>query len=156
MIESTIMKRINDLTEEERRELRARVFRLYDSADAEIRTHSPVCLASGKCCRFAEYGHTLFLSHLEADILLSGAPSYDAPTNTSFCPFQVNQLCTAREHRPLGCRVYFCDVNYMGKAEPITEKYLAELKSLSEEFNLGWCYAPLHRFLDARTADVTS
>jgi superfamily I DNA/RNA helicase len=27
----------------------------------------PVCVASGRCCRFKEYGHTLFLSNLEAE-----------------------------------------------------------------------------------------
>lgn len=134
--------------------MRARVFQLYNSADAEIRSHGPVCVASGKCCRFKEYGHTLFLSHLEADVLLSQAPEYTIPTDTGFCPFQVNNLCTAREHRPLGCRVYYCDPNYAGKGELITEKYLTELKALSMELDLGWTYAPLHRFLDARTVDL--
>lgn len=148
------MKQLNDLGESERSDLRARVFKLYDSADAEIRSHGPICVASGKCCRFAEYGHTLFLSHLEADVLLSGAPAYETPVNQSFCPFQVENLCTAREHRPLGCRVYYCDPNYAGKAEPITEKYLAELKALSEAFDVGWNYGTLHKFLDARSADL--
>lgn len=146
------MRTIRELSEIERQMLRSRVFQLYDSADAEIRSHGPVCVASGKCCRFAEYGHTLFLSHLEAEVLLSGAPPYERPAHPSFCPFQVEKLCTAREHRPLGCRVYYCDPNYAGKAEPITEKYVAELKALAEEFDVGWNYAPLHRFLDAGVA----
>jgi hypothetical protein len=150
------MRRFDELSDAERSELRSRVIKLYDSADAEIRSHGPVCIASGKCCRFAEYGHTLFLSHLEADVLLSGAPAYETPTNTSFCPFQVDKLCTAREHRPLGCRVYYCDPNYAGKAEPITEKYLEQLKTLSHEFDLGWSYAPLHQFLDARSPELPS
>lgn len=148
------MKKIGELFPEERAALRKRVFQLYDAADAEIRSHGPVCLASGKCCKFKEYGHTLFLSHLEADVLLSDAPAYETPTEISFCPFQVNNLCTAREVRPLGCRVYFCDVNYVGKAEPITEKFIGELKTLSAEFGVGWSYAPLHRFLDVRSGDV--
>jgi Fe-S-cluster containining protein len=147
-------KRISELTDVERAELRRRVFRLYDEADAEIKSHAPVCVASGKCCRFKEYGHTLFLSHLEAEVLLHSAPAYETPTDSGFCPFQVNSLCTAREERPLGCRVYFCDPNYAGKGELITEKYLAELKRLSEELGVGWSYAPLHRFLDARSGDI--
>jgi hypothetical protein len=141
-------KTIADLTPDERAALRQRVMKLYDSADEEIHSHRPVCVASGKCCRFIEYGHTLFLSHLEAEVLLHNAPAYDKPTNRGFCPFQVNNLCTAREQRPLGCRVYFCDPNYAGKGEVITEKYLAELKSLSEESGVGWDYRPLHAFLD--------
>jgi hypothetical protein len=149
------MKKFGEMSEDERKALRERVFRLYDEADAEIASHGPVCVASGKCCRFAEYGHTLYLSRLEAEVLLSGAPAYQTPTNPSFCPFQVNLLCTAREHRPLGCRVYFCDPNYAGKAEPITEKYLGRLKEISDEMGVGWSYGPLHRFLDARSAEVT-
>ena len=148
------MKRLDELAEDDRQMLRSRVFKLYEEADAEVASHGPVCLASGKCCRFKEYGHTLFLSHLEAEVLLSSAPAYETPTDPGFCPFQVNLLCTARENRPLGCRVYYCDANYAGKAEPITEKYVAALKALSSEYNLGWSYAPLHRFLDARSADL--
>jgi Fe-S-cluster containining protein len=146
-------RKIAELSETERQELRRHVFRLYDEADAEIRSQGPVCLASGKCCRFKEYGHTLFLSHLEADVLLYGAPTYQAPTDPGFCPFQKNELCTAREHRPLGCRVYFCDPAYAGKGEVITETYLAKLKTLAQTFNLGWLYAPLHYFLDSRKAE---
>lgn len=148
------MSELSDLPEDRRRELRGRVLTLYNEADTEIRSHGPLCVASGKCCRFKEYGHTLFLSHLEADVLLSGAPTYVTPTDPGFCPFQVNNLCTARDPRPLGCRVYYCDPNYAGKGEAITEKYLARLKSLSDEFNVGWAYAPLHRFLDSRSPDL--
>jgi hypothetical protein len=148
------MKKMAELSETERQELRKQVFRIYDEADAEIQSHRPVCAASGRCCRFAEYNHTLFLSHLEADVLLSGAPKYETPSEAAFCPFQKNKLCTAREHRPLGCRVYYCDPTYAGKGEIITEKYLAKLKRLAETFAVGWSYAPLHRFLDSRQPDL--
>jgi Fe-S-cluster containining protein len=147
------MPKLADLTETARRTARDRVMKLYDQADEEVASHGPVCIASGKCCRFAEYGHTLFLSHLEADVLLSGAPEYQTPTDPGFCPFQVDRLCTTRQHRPLGCRVYYCDPSYAGKGEAITEKYLGELKMLSNELGLDWYYGPLHRFLDARSAD---
>jgi hypothetical protein len=148
------MRNLSELSETERQQLRERVFKLYDEANGEIRSHGPVCVASGKCCRFKEYGHTLFLSHLEADVLLAGAPAYQSPTEPGFCPFQVNNLCTAREHRPLGCRVYYCDPSYTGKGELITEKYVSALKAICNEADVGWIYAPLHRFLDARSADL--
>jgi hypothetical protein len=148
------MRNLSELSDTERQQLRERVFNLYDEADSEIRSHGPVCVASGKCCRFKEYGHTLFLSHLEADVLLEGAPPYETPTDPGFCPFQVNTLCTAREHRPLGCRVYYCDPSYAGKGELITEKYVSELKAICNEADVGWTYAPLHRFLHARSPDL--
>jgi Fe-S-cluster containining protein len=85
------------------------VLELYAEVDREVAAAGPVCVASGRCCRFKEYGHTLFLSHLEADVLLAAAPPYDTPVSADYCPFQKENLCTAREPRPLGCRVYYCD-----------------------------------------------
>src|SRR4051794_33726528 len=55
-------------------ELRRRVLELYREADREVAAAGPVCVASGRCCRFKEYGHVLYLSNLEADVLLHGAP----------------------------------------------------------------------------------
>jgi hypothetical protein len=108
---------------------------------------APRCDASGRCCRFAEYGHTLFISQLEADVLLDAAPPFAGPVTRDGCPFQVGNLCTAREPRPLGCRVYFCDPSYAGVGERVTETYLRRLKDLADELGVGWRYAPLHVFL---------
>src|SRR5437868_2813008 len=130
-------------------ELRRRVLELYREVDREVQAAGPVCVASGRCCRFKEYGHTLFISNLEADVLLSQAPSYSAPVPPDFCPFQVNKLCTAREPRPLGCRIYYCDPNYQETGKRITETYLHRLKELAQEQGVEWQYAPLHQFLNA-------
>src|ERR1700759_358634 len=88
---------------------RQRVMAIYAAADAAVAEASPRCDASGRCCRFTEYGHTLFISAFEAELLLESAPPYQGPVSRDGCPFQVNGLCTARESRPLGCRIYFCD-----------------------------------------------
>ncbi|MSR32003.1 MAG: hypothetical protein EXR99_10905 [Gemmataceae bacterium] len=128
--------------------LRQAILAVYDSAEQEIARHGPVCQASGKCCRFKEYQHTLFLSNLEAGVLLKTAPPYAPPTDPAFCPFQKGSLCTAREERPLGCRVYFCDPAFQDKMPAITEKYVRQLKDLADEQDIPWRYAPLHHFLD--------
>jgi hypothetical protein len=129
-------------------DLRRAVLQLYSEADRDVADAGPVCVASGRCCRFAEYGHTLFISNLEADVLLASAPPYDPDSVTPhFCPFQQGNLCTAREPRPLGCRVYYCDPNYQQTGQDISEKYLGKLKALAEEHRVGWLYAPLFRFL---------
>src|SRR5579883_3642264 len=86
--------------------LRRQVLELYQEVDAAVAAAGPVCVASGRCCRFKEYGHVLFLSSLEADVLLAQAPPYEPPVTPDFCPFQKENLCTAREPRPLGCRIY--------------------------------------------------
>lgn len=129
-------------------DLRRRVFEVYAAADAAVAAAGPRCDASGRCCRFKEYGHTLFVSHLEADVLLAAAPPYELPVSGDFCPFQVDDLCTAREPRPLGCRVYFCDPDYQETGNEITEAGLRRLKALAAEFDAGWRYAPLHVFLN--------
>ncbi|HEX3146917.1 MAG TPA: hypothetical protein VHR66_02375 [Gemmataceae bacterium] len=129
-------------------EVRSRVLAIYAEADAAVAAFGPRCDASGRCCRFTEYGHTLFISNLEAEVLLESAPAYAKPVTGDFCPFQVEGLCTAREPRPLGCRVYFCDPTYQETGNAITETHLRKLKELAEELNTGWRYAPLHQFLN--------
>lgn len=91
----------------------------------------------------------LFLSSLEADVLLAGAPPYERPVSPDFCPFQKDRLCTARAPRPLGCRVYYCDPAYQETGNRITETYLRRLKELADAHGLEWHYAPLHHFLNA-------
>jgi len=129
-------------------ELRQRVLAVYAAADAAVAAAGPKCDASGRCCRFKEYGHTLFISNLEADVLLEAAPPYARPVSGDFCPFQVDHLCTARDPRPLGCRGYFCDPAYQETGADISETYLRRLKELADEFGVGWRYSPLHRFLN--------
>src|SRR3712207_7118183 len=47
---------------------------------------------------FKEYGHVLFLSNLEAEVLLQAAPPYEGPATPDFCPFQRGNLCRSEEH----------------------------------------------------------
>jgi hypothetical protein len=128
--------------------LRRRVLELYREVDGEVAAAGPVCVASGRCCRFKEYGHVLYVSNLEAEVLLHGAPPYDGPVTPDFCPFQKGNLCTARDPRPLGCRVYYCDPAYQETAGRITETYLRRLKELADAEGVPWRYAPLHHFLN--------
>ena len=128
--------------------VRREILALYEEVDREVAAAGPVCIASGRCCRFKEYGHVLFVSNLEASVLLDQAPPYDTPVSADFCPFQRDKLCTAREPRPLGCRVYYCDPSYQTRAGEITEKYLARLKELAERLGIDWRYAPLHTYLN--------
>src|SRR5437868_14927700 len=93
-------------------DLRRRVLAIYAETDAAVAAAGPKCDASGRCCRFKEWGHVLFLSGLESEVLLESAPAFQPPVSADFCPFQKENLCTAREPRPLGCRIYFCDPAY--------------------------------------------
>ena len=132
------------MTDEVRRELLG----VYAAVDAAVAAAGPRCDASGRCCRFTEYGHTLFISHFEAELLLESAPPFAQPVSRAACPFQVDNLCTARESRPLGCRIYFCDERYTETGNRITEDALRELKRIADTHDAGWRYAPLHMFLN--------
>jgi Fe-S-cluster containining protein len=124
---------------------------LYAELDAAIAALEPVCQLSGRCCRFAEAGHTLFVSAPEAALLLTDAPEpVRALDDGASCPWQSSGgRCTARDARPLGCRVYFCDPSYQPLAPELSERYLGRLKRLADARGLPWHYAPLHHHLRA-------
>lgn len=129
---------------------------LYAQLDAAVARLAPVCRISGRCCRFREYGHTLFLSGPEFDYLANRAPDPVRPLDEGeTCPWQDAQgRCTAREARPLGCRVYFCDPSYEDAAPEISERFIAGLKRLAKRHGLSWDYAPLHRHLRGRAGAI--
>lgn len=128
--------------------LKRRTLELYAEVDREVAAAGPLCVASGRCCRFKEHGHVLYLSNIEAATLLDAAPPYETPVGSEFCPFQKNNLCTAREPRPLGCRIYFCDPAYQETGNAITERALQTMKELCVAEGIEWQYAPLHHFLN--------
>jgi hypothetical protein len=138
-----------------REDPRAALHALYRAVDAEVDRLGPACALSGRCCRFAEYGHTLFLSAPEAALLLDEAPPPSRPLDRGeSCPWQdASGHCTARAARPLGCRVYFCDPGYQGQAERLSEVFIDRLKRLVDDNALPWDYAPLHRHLERAASD---
>lgn len=127
--------------------MRGGLLQIYDQLAGDLQQLAPVCELSGRCCRFEEYGHTLFLSRPEAELLVETVWPAGAAVTRGSCPFQVGKVCTARENRPFGCRVYFCDPRYEGQAERLSEQYLAELKRLHEQTATDWEYRPLYAFL---------
>ena len=128
---------------------RERLLSLYADLDETVASLSPVCLLSGRCCRFNEYGHALFLSAPEAALLFADAPAPSRPLDDgATCPWQDEAgRCSARDCRPIGCRVYFCDPSYEPHAPDVSEEFIARLKSVVNELGLPWEYAPLHHHL---------
>jgi hypothetical protein len=122
---------------------------LYRELDAEVARLGPVCQISGRCCRFQEHGHTLFVSQPELEFLLREGPQPIRPLDDGLtCPWQDTLgRCTARQARPLGCRVYYCDPAYEPHGSELSERYIARLKRLAERYGVAWNYAPLHRHL---------
>jgi hypothetical protein len=124
----------------------AELLALYADVDAAVAAANPRCDASGRCCRFGEWGHTLFLTAPEAETLFAEPFPAGGAVAADLCPYQVGGLCAARERRPLGCRVYFCDPAWAERMPAAMEAALAGLKALHERADLPWDYRPLHRW----------
>jgi Fe-S-cluster containining protein len=135
-------------------QFRAPLRALYADLDADVAALGPTCRLSGRCCRFAEHGHTLFVSAPEFALLRADAPPPCRPLDDgATCPWQDDLgRCTARDARPLGCRVYYCEPTYQEHAHRLSESYIARLKRLADAHGLPWAYAPLHRHLHAAWA----
>ncbi len=61
-----------------KRELRE----LYEELDREVASLGPVCALSGRCCRFLEYGHTLFVSIAEVEVPTRAGPGPTEPARS--------------------------------------------------------------------------
>ena len=129
--------------------LRVELGRIYRSLGEDVAATGVGCALSGRCCRFQEYDHTLFLSGMEALLLVIDAPPPSRPLDDgASCPWQDQAgRCTAREARPLGCRVYYCDPSYQEAGQEIAERHIAALKRLADRLNVPWDYQPLHQHL---------
>lgn len=136
---------MNNPNDELRRELRV----IYKDLARDVALAGPVCDLSGRCCRFKDWDHTLFLSGIEAAVLIEDAPPPTRPLdNGATCPWQDKDgRCTARDARPLGCRIYYCDPGYQDRSYELSAEYLGKLRELSNRLDRGWDYAPLHHHL---------
>src|SRR4051795_10689365 len=82
---------------------------LYENLQNAIDLRRPLCSASGRCCRFEEFGHRLFVTTMELAAFMASAPAHTAAWDGRGCPFQMSGLCSVHTLRPFGCRVFFCD-----------------------------------------------
>lgn len=128
--------------------LQSGLLAIYRDLENDVAEAGARCDLSGRCCRFGEFGHTLFVSSIEAELLVS-QPRPRGPLSEDFCPYQRGALCTARNVRPLGCRVYFCDAAYRDRMEELSELYVKRIKDLADEQGREWHYGPLHRVLES-------
>ncbi|MGC8551919.1 MAG: hypothetical protein ACP5O7_03540 [Phycisphaerae bacterium] len=155
----------------------AAVRQLYAALEDEIALQKPLCTASGRCCHFESYGHRLYVTPAEMVVFEHhrreaavahrpgglSPPAGPEPDAWRFplplldescevnpgCPWQVNGLCMAREGRPLGCRIYFCDESSSAWQTSAYERFHNELKRLHERFDIGYSYTEWRQALRA-------
>lgn len=116
---------------------------IYQEVQAAIDQRKPVCQVSGRCCRFAEFGHRLYVSTLELALFLRQLerplpPPAQAPPGV--CPFQSGRLCTVHEIRPFGCRMFFCDPSASQWQMQHYERFHNDLKALHEAHGVPYRY----------------
>ncbi len=142
---------------------------LYNQLDRRIASMNLHCANCGQCCNFDNYGHRLYITTLEMlyltaglnttytqqytnKELLSGKPYGNTISQKlpSSCQLQNTNGCTARLHRPTGCRIFFCKGIDNNLLYELTEQTLSSLRTLHEQFNAPYYYADIRLWLQQR------
>jgi len=116
-------------------------------AEEETAPPPAACKACGRCCDFAAMDHRLLVSTGELALLASQAPpNRPAPLR---CPYQIRSRCTARQRRPLGCRLFFCDKSITESMSSNYERFHRQIIRLHHKHSLPYHYAEMTAWLEA-------
>jgi Fe-S-cluster containining protein len=140
MMDASLIEAIDAASKRE--DVVAAVHEVYGRVTAEIDRRRPVCVVSGRCCRFEEYGHRLYLTTMELATFLHdlGAARLPKQLPPAGCPFQAGKLCTIHAIRPFGCRMFFCDSTSAEWQNAAYERFHTVFKSLHEQLDVPYAY----------------
>ena len=114
-------------------------------ADDLARRPGLFCQRSGRCCRFQEAGHLLYLTRLEFSEMVAHGGRRSG--GGKVCPWWLeNGLCGIREGRALACRTYFCSDE--AAAAEVTERWHREIRRLHARHGLPYVYQSLEKHLN--------
>jgi len=130
----------------EKTRVRVALREIYARAGAEVEARDQLfCGLSGRCCRFGEAGHQLFLTRLEYEEMVGrGGPRR---ADAARCPWLERGLCGNRDGRALACRTYFCSDE--SAAAEVTEPFHAEIRRLHDEAKIPYEYRSLLDFMNS-------
>jgi Fe-S-cluster containining protein len=121
---------------------------IYKELDDELAKVSPGCDACGECCNFDKFDHVLYATMIEVDYIKRNVLVPQKHPSKNICPFLADQKCTIRDHRTLGCRVFYCNPDYQkNQSQEIYNKYYRKIKDLAQTHGLEWRYAPMLELL---------
>jgi Fe-S-cluster containining protein len=125
------------------------IIEIYDKLDLELSKINPGCNACGICCHFNTYGHVLYTSNIEVNYILENVNVPPHDPNQNICPFLKDNVCTIRDFRMLGCRVFFCNPHYRVITQEvyIYSKYYNMMKEVARKNQIEWHYAPMMKLL---------
>jgi len=114
---------------------------IYRDVAADLATRSGLrCELSGRCCRFEQAGHQLWLTRLEYEAMVEGGGAGEGD-GASRCPWLSHGLCANRDGRALACRTYFCSDE--AQANAVTEAWHAEIRRLHDRLGIPYDYRRL-------------
>ncbi len=145
---------------------------VYANLAAEIAIRRPICVASGKCCHFEEYGHRLYVTTMELakfvrDVSAPVQPIEPSGTglrrslpiidraksseswNGKGCPYQIDGLCGVHVIRPFGCRIFFCDATSTQWQQDQYERLHGDLRRLHDAMGVPYYYVEWRYALSA-------
>jgi Fe-S-cluster containining protein len=134
------------------------VEKLHGEAAAAIRQVGPRCEMSGRCCRFEEYGHRLFITTAELAAFamrLRELPDRDVltqPPDGGGCRFQLDRICAVHQIRPLGCRLFFCDRTTEPRLQQVYEQFHSAIRNLHDRLGIPYRYVEWREGLSAAIA----
>ena len=131
-----------------RSDVRDAVENIYRALQDAIELRKPVCVTSGRCCRFDEFGHQLFVTTMEMGAFVAQLEQWHDSTEhvagstaaAGGCPFQVGKLCGVHQIRPFGCRVFFCDETATDWQRNQYSRFHEEFKRLHEQCQIPYFY----------------
>jgi Fe-S-cluster containining protein len=139
-----------------RGEVRRAVGHLYTAVQDAIDLRRPICNASGRCCRFDEFGHRLFVTTIELAAFLGQLSRPIDALPLDGCPFQIDGLCSVHTIRPFGCRIFFCDETAADWQQEQYARFHAELKRLHAALGVDYYYVEWREALGVLSAMGTS
>lgn len=135
---------------------------IFSDATEVVRRERPLCLASGRCCRFEAHGHRLYVTGLEAAWFLRAlletrgrtlqSSEIESAQARGDCPMLEDGLCSVHEIRPFGCRGYFCDPRARWQ-EATYERWHQQVRALHDELELPYAYGEWRTMLASLVVD---
>jgi Fe-S-cluster containining protein len=134
-----------------RHEIHSAVKKVYEDLQSQIDLRRPKCIISGRCCRFEEFGHHLYVTTLELATFLHELQTLNLPSptpNPGGCIFQRNKLCSVHTIRPFGCRLFFCDSTSTDWQHEQYQLFHARLRQLHDDLAVPYFYLEWRQALE--------
>lgn len=125
-------------------EFLAELRQVLAEAEDDARRQGLECRSCGECCLFEQFGHRLYVSTGELALLLGTGAGADK-LEPGRCPHYRDRLCTAREDRSLGCRLFHCGPEGTQWFQDAYEQYHQRIRRLHERHGVPYLYVSFSR-----------